>query len=358
MWIVLRVAIALIAFAARWVWPLIRGGSETSFGGRPLYQKIEKNKKGDVTGFRIGMPLEVPFVFRLQRQESSDEWLQKWGFAEEFQTGDFAFDIRVYIACDHPAMHRLLKENEHARERIRAVLDGGYNRISGDGRIVWIERSAHEEPADADLNLLDGLRASLTGISPALRYFADPYNVRFIAVEALTWSLFAYALGAFVEWLYDKSAVHLDRVPLVVAGLVVAVVLFLGLAALIRWFLGKSSRGGRIITEGVVLLALSTPIAGIQLVSDLNRVLDRSEPSVSRWVVTNKYVERARKSGNTYWLVLGSARDGGPSPMEVPGELSVDMDTYYAVSKGQKLEIDIGKGAFGLKWFRRVTPKS
>ena len=86
MWIVFRIAVALVAFLARWVGPLFRPGASGSFGGQPWFKKVEKTRRGDVVSFKIGMPLKAPVIFRLQREEPSDRWFKEVGLANEFQT--------------------------------------------------------------------------------------------------------------------------------------------------------------------------------------------------------------------------------------------------------------------------------
>src|SRR4051794_29632954 len=129
MWILFRIAIALVAFTARYLGPIFRPKAAGSHAGQPWYKKVNK-RRGKILSFKVGMPLKVPFVFRLQREGSSDRWFKKMGLAHEFQTGDATFDEAVYIACDHPALHRVLKENAAAREQIESILDGGYSRVS------------------------------------------------------------------------------------------------------------------------------------------------------------------------------------------------------------------------------------
>ena len=355
MLIVFRIAVALVAFLARWIGPLFRPGASGSFAGQPWYKKVEKTKRGDVVSFKIGMPLKAPVIFRLQREESSDRWFKEVGLAHEFQTGDAKFDDTVYIACDHPALHRLLKEKPEARARIRSTLKAGFSRITGDGRMLWIERVASEEPGNDDLQQLSSLRAALAEMPPALTFFRDPYNTRVVAVEALTWSVFAYALGGFLEYSYDKSEVHLEPVALVAPGLIAGTMLVFALVALVWWLLRGSARGSRILIEGVVLLVLSAPMAGIQLVADANRVLDRSQPSVSRWIVKDKFTVRGRKQPTRYNIVLGPG--AGATTTDVPGQITVASDVYERARRGKPIEVQISPGAFGYRWYRKVDPE-
>jgi len=353
MWISFRVLIALIAFAARFVSPFFRPKAKGSFAGQPWYERLEKSKQGDIESFRVGMPLPVPVGFRLQPEEPSDRWFKRMGLAHEFQTGDAQFDDAVYIACDHPALHRVLRQKEKARERVETVFAAGFRRIWSDGRILWIERYSDTAPAPKDLEQLNNLRVALADLKSGLAWSPDPFTFRVVAVEAITWSIFAYALGGAIEYFFDKTDIHVEPVELVAPGLAAGAVLFLALFGLIALFLRGSSRGSRILIEGIVLLALSVPIAGIQLVSDVNRAFDRSEPVTSRWVVKDKYTVSGRKRTTAYYVVLGPAV--GTSITDVPGKISVASSLYYGAQRGRQIELQISRGALGFPWYRRIT---
>ena len=354
MWIALRLAVIVVAFIARYVTLWYRPGSEGTHGGLPWYQKLEKTKKGDIVSFEVGVEMRAKVLFRLQREEASDRWFKSMGLAEEFQTGDAKFDNMVYVACDHPALHRALKDNRKAREKIEEMLEAGYSRIWSDGNALWTKRLSKTPPGPKDLDRLAALHAALGGMKTGWRFFSDPYNARVVAVEALTWSLFGYALAGFIEYWFEGSYVHMDPYSLLVPGAVATVVLVAGLLAVVWWLLKGSSRGHRILVEGVVLIALSAPVAGIQVVSDVNRSLDRSPPTASSWTVVNKYSVRKRRTPTRYYLVLGS-RLGG-AEVDVPSEVQVESSVYNAATRGKGVEIDVGRGALGYRWYRRITP--
>jgi hypothetical protein len=346
-WILFRIAIALIAFLARCIGPIFRPKAAGSYGSQPWYKKVSKSKGGKVTSFTIGMPLDAPFIFRLQREESSDRWFKSMGLAHEFQTGD-AFDEAIYIACDHPALHRVLKEKAAAREWIVKVLDAGYTRVSGDGRVVWIERPAIEEPNDTDVARLSALRASLADMRPDLKRHREPFNARVVAVEALTWSLFAYAAVGLFEYLVEPD-MYVESRALVLPGLGVALALLAGLLALVAYFLKGSSRGSRILIESAILLVLAAPIAGMQLLDDLNRGLDRSQPVVETWNGTDKWATKRRRS-SSYHLALvkrGESR-----------QLLVEGGVYSRAKVGQPVRLHIAKGALGYRWYQAIEAKS
>jgi hypothetical protein len=348
MWILFRIAIALIAFLARCIGPIFRPKAAGSYGAQPWYKKVSKSRSGKVNSFTIGMPLNTAFVFRLQREESSDRWFKSMGLAHEFQTDDAAFDEAIYIACDHPALHRVLKEKAAAREWIVKVLDAGYTRISGDGRVLWIERPAIEEPNDADVARLSALRASLADMRPDLKRHRDPFNARVVAVEALTWSLFAYAAVGLFEYLVEPDVYVASR-ALLLPGLAVGLALVAGLLALVAHFLRGSSRGSRILIESAILLVLAAPIAGMQLLDDVNRGLDRSEPTVETWNVTDKWATKRRRSSSYHLALVNRGKSR---------QLLVEYGVYSRAKVGQPVRLHIAKGALGYLWYQAVEAKS
>jgi hypothetical protein len=346
MWILFRIAIVLVIFAARYVGPVFRPKAAGSHAGQPWYKKVRK-KRGKIVSFRVGMPLKVPFVFRLQRESSSDRWFKKMGLAHEFQTGDATFDEAVYIACDHPALHRVLKENASAREQIESILDGGYSRVSGDGQALWLECSSTEEPGSADLERLAPLRAALSKLNPALRFYRDPYDRRVAAVEAVTWSIFGYAAAGFYPYFFDVQDIYVDSLPLLLPGFGVGIGMLVAVLGVIATFLSGSSRGSRILIESSIALVLAAPVAGMVLLDDVNRGLDRSQSTVETWNVVGKW-RISRRSPYVLTLVnAGTARD-----------LRVENAVYSRAEKGSLVRLEIARGWMGFPWYRKIEVAS
>ncbi|NJL27710.1 MAG: hypothetical protein HC897_07360 [Thermoanaerobaculia bacterium] len=174
MWILIRLLITVATFALHFVLRWVRDKPEGELAGRPFYKTIRRNKQKRITGFSIGIALSAPIVFRLQAEAASDRLFKKLGFAEEFQTGDSDFDQRVYIASDHPALHRLLIENERLRVLVRRALDMGFRCVSGDGTVLWLDRSADREPLAAELRLLADLGMAMAASGRAWKVFSIP----------------------------------------------------------------------------------------------------------------------------------------------------------------------------------------
>ncbi len=352
MWIAFRLAVALLAFVARYVrlaWPPAAGGMHA---GEPWYRTLKATGRGSdqrIDGFRVGIAMHAPVVFRLQQEGPTDRLLKGLGLAHEFQTGDTQFDREVYIACDNPALHRALKDRAEARDAVVDALSAGFDRISSDGRVLWFERKSNVEPSTDDVDRLVRLRRAIGVLHT--RFLSDPYDARIVAVEALTWSIFAYAVSALVEYAYSPDETYLDASSLVTPGLLVGAGIFLGTAVLVVLLLRNSSRGARIFLEAAVLLILGAPLAGIQLLADANRVLDRSPPVATTWQVTGWRVDRPRRAPPVYYLSL-EAKDS--SGMRTGNDIAVPRPIYERVRRGSRIDILVGRGAFGYPWIRRM----
>ncbi len=356
MWIAIRILAAVVAFIARHIQRLLFSPTPVgAFEGTLYFQKLEKDKKGKVTGFRVGVHLRVPVILRLQAEHASDRLFKALGLAKEFQTGDNEFDREIYVACDHPALFHLLLEDERARMKIREVLGAGFHRISTDGEALWIERTVDREPTVTELKLLVELRNVLAELESRLRHYSDPFVAKAVAVEAVTWSVFAYAAGALLELTFNRVDYHVDSWQLLGPGLLAATILFGLLFGLVVALLRGSSRGHRILVEGAVLLVISVPVASVQTVSDLNRYLDSSETVVISREIERAEVRRGRKS-TAYYLVLAPVM--GPSQVDLPSRIRVTRDVYSQATPGLALDLHLGRGWLGFPWYRRIVVRA
>lgn len=111
MWILLRLAVAILAFCSRYIMALDPDDpiADGKFQDIDYFQRI-KTDKGNTIGYQFGFRLKtlVPFQFEA---ESSVNRFYKWlGLSREFATGDAAFDQQIYLACDHPLLLQVLQQ--------------------------------------------------------------------------------------------------------------------------------------------------------------------------------------------------------------------------------------------------------
>ena len=121
MWLVIRPLVAIAAGIVKILARRLRGKPDGEIGGRATCQSISKTRRGDLTGFRLGICLDPGFVFDLREESNADRFLKDLGLSQELRTGDEDFDHRIYVACDHVGLHDLLRRKPRVRAAILAV---------------------------------------------------------------------------------------------------------------------------------------------------------------------------------------------------------------------------------------------
>jgi len=356
MWILFRLVLAIAAFAARQFGTFGRLRGVPTVVGDQTVLIAEKKHKGSVVGYFAGVELKAPIWFRLHPETAADRWFKRLGFSTETETRDRAFDEFVYVVCDHPMFAALLKRSAEARRLISALLTLGISRIEYSGEVVWC--SMKTEPSPEELSLVAQLGKALAPLGKdSSGRFSDPFVWKALFVEGVVWSLAAYGWGAFVEVIFRREDIHLSGAALLMPGLVMAAVLFALLIGGVRFFMGGSSRGHRIIIESAALLILGLPPTGMQLVADLNRGLDSSSVEIRTRVsscekrVTTNYRRGRRRTSTSYHLRVSGSAEG----ITLPSDIRVASSVCLAATAGAPATITLGRGAFGYPWYRGIS---
>jgi hypothetical protein len=352
MWLAIRLLISIAVIFRRQIRAWFPRTPAGRIGGQPYFQVLQyKSKTKIITDFAIGIHLPTSVRFHFKTENELDRFFTRVGLSEEFQTGDAAFDQKVYIACDHPAMHRMLQQDQRLRDLLVAAFGRGFSKIHSDGSLLWIGRSSASEPTGEDLSLLGDLHSAFSRLAKAPGNVVDPFIARVILIETLIWSIAAYAVGALLEPLFHTFA-HVDMMHLLTLGLLTGAGIMLGIGTVIFWLLRGSSQGHRVILESGIILALSLPIAGPMLVSDLNRHWDRTTPELVTRKITGKTISKGsgkRKSTSYYLVCEGSGSIPG---IPLPERMRVNSQLYYqARTEGSLLEAQVHRGALGLAWY-------
>jgi len=354
MWILFRLGLAVVAFAARLsVRFKHRKGVPTAVGDQTvlLAQRETLNK---TTNYFMGVELEVPIWFRLHRETDRDRWFKRVGLATEIETGDEDFDRFVYVVCDHPMFAALLERSKDARSLISELLWAGVTRIEYSGGVLWC--TMKRQPSAHELSLVARLGKALAPLrDDSSSRFSDPFLRKTLVVEGVVWSIAAYAASSLIVTL-ALPEIYLTDASYLLPGLSIAAGLFALLLAGVVVFMRGSSRGHRLIIESAVVLALGLPVAGIQIFDDLNRGLDSSELKIltnrsecQRRVSTNTG-RRGPRTTITHWLHVSGSAEGItlPSPVRFPG-------LCEHAPRGALVTFTIGRGALGGPWYRTIT---
>ncbi len=356
MWILIRVLVAATAFVVRMVSRTWKPAPTGTLDGLPHYVSQYQDKSRPI-GFKVGLPLRLPLVFKLSREVRTDSWYKRLGLVKEIQTRDARFDERVYVACDHPLFGEYLQQNEELRNLLRAALSAGVRTITSDGAVLWLHsdeaRAANLSDSARLLEIHRGFRRLAKEIPGRLQ---DPFLPRALAIEAMLASIFAYAVVAALEYWTHEADVYVQTGPLVARGLLMGLAILVAVGGAIVLLLRGSSRAGRLMTSSLVVLVLSGPVAGIQLANDLNRGLDDGPPEMVECPVVRPevVVKQRRRSGPSYSYYLNLGAPTGPTSIDINRRVRVDKGTFETVGGLKRARLILNPGWLGIPWYRGI----
>jgi hypothetical protein len=354
MWVIARFVFLGLVFLFRAFWR--RQGVDQSVLYRGT-RRVSFEKKDKIYW---GLEWKTPLIFELTAESGWDRVNKFFGVATELKTGDATFDRKVYVASDHPELHRLLTEDAALRRGIVALFNRGAKRIYSDGRHLWVEPTELAHASDQDLAELHGIWVVLQGTDLAHSHrLLDPFLGKAIAVEALIWSVALYFAPGQVEQLYRSYVLGaeqrcLDLSALERSGLIFAAGAFVGLMGLIILFLRGSSRGHRLMLESVAVLGFSLSLSGSQVISDYSHAHYIAAPRMDFYRVTARWKEGGEgrdRSAPRYYLTLEALSDGAP---HVRPSLRVSGKNYYDVQKGGVVKIISQLGRLNIPWLVRL----
>lgn len=352
MWI-FWIVVKLIAMAIGMVIGL--ANKKTGKTGDQIYKEklchlSVRTHKGSITGRSVGIDYRGP-KFRMVPEGKWDVRFKAWGLSTETQTGDEDFDDSVYVISDNPLLATHLSLSQETRDAIRGILDSDYHEVKSDGNHLWISANGNKEPDDYDLDRIVDLGEKMEGLKGNQMFLlSEPFYAKAVFAEAVLYALGGYAFVGFMEMLSARETLILHPMDSYTLGLGAAVVLFALMISAIRFFFQGSSRGHRVILESALLLILSLPFAGIQLLVDLNVGLDKSEQFVVTATVSNVRQEYHKTKNGHYYTYHAELQPGGNDKVKLPDEIAVSSAIYRGRTGKTKLDIALHEGAFGLPW--------
>jgi hypothetical protein len=291
---------------------------------------------------RLAIPLSRPATFCLSREKPSDRFFKSMGLGREFQTGDETFDSRIYIESEQGAVQIALKSSAGLRRRILDVFAAGATKLWADGRFLYLDsRDAQREKG------LEHVREEVAECWPtALAGMTDVYFSRPRIVRSILWAIAGYAFLSLIGAFFFRETLHLDQPRLFKAGAVAAALTIAGLVGLTLALLQQSSWTHRAVARTALAALFVAPVFGLQLVSDMNRALDRRPFTISATVS-----RRWETAGRAYFIEVSPAINSGI----FPGAIRVSHDVFRSVDSGMTVPVIIGGGRLGIPWLRSIN---
>lgn len=356
MWIATRIIITIASFFYRFFFRHLPESYPMTHNGVPYSAKVSSSKTSSIT--TVETPVTSSFICTLSAESRLDRWAKMIGFGDEIQVRDAEFNRRIFILGDHPLTADYLSSSSELRERICAIIPSQVKSIAITGETLKIV-GQHNVPASSLLDDLVFIRASVEKIQHnAKSRFVDPYYTRAVILESLIMAVLTYGLLSFAEMRFFLEDYHLDGVSLIKAGLGAGLAVTAVIVGITWALLGKSSRAIRLMIENGLMMLLALPIIGYEIISDVNRGLDDSEPIIVTSRVTEKYTRThgTRRRYTTYHLKLAHTPSTQSLQFKMPGTISVTHELYWQVHEGENIDCEISLGYLGFPWYRSLTP--
>jgi hypothetical protein len=296
--------------------------------------------------YRLGIPSSKTAAFRLSPEQPLDSFFKSIGFRREFQTGDSAFDARIYIESEDEAVRAALKDNAELRQAILDVFANGARSLWSDGRSIYLESRAEQH--DQGLRALELARAEITKTwSKMPAHSRDRFAARPRIARAAVWAVAGYAMASLVDAYLSRETLHLDQFRLIAAGGIAAVGAVLALTGITLVLLRSSSRAHRTLVTIALAALLAAPLFGLQVVSDVNRALDRGSITVTA-TVSRRW---EAGTGGAYYIEMAEPLSDALNP----GALRVSRDVFRSVRDGMSVPVVIGEGRLDIPWLRSIN---
>lgn len=316
---------------------------------------IRRNRKGDATRVRIGMPVASTLAFECRRETALDRFFKWTGLSVEQQLGTRAFDDALYLIADDARVPPTLRAGG-ACDALLALFDdtmpcgARVRAVACRARQVTVVFKPGGEPhvdtlADAVLPRLRTIAASLP---PGLQAARDPLLARTIVLLAVSTALAINGGVQAVRTLAIPLPVTLDTGALWRLGMLVGAALLAALVLAAVRLLGRTSRLHIVLLELLLVGGLGAMATGVELVRDANIELDRSAPVAVRATVADAYVNRGRRGRRSYYVVFATV-DGARA------RLRVSRGEHDRAQVGAPATLVRREGAFAIPWLQRAT---
>jgi hypothetical protein len=361
MWIVARFIIAIGSFLYRLLFRSTPSRYDWVHGSLS-YDLREVLHKGKVTKRYLETPVDSAFICCLTRETFWDRFLKRLGFGGELQTQDSLFDSRIYVLGDHPLTAAYLGARPEVRSVILELIPRYLVSISITGKSLRFELHATTDPS-AVLDELKICSEALAAVQIDVRSrFSDPFYLRAILIESVIWGVVGYAALAWGEYMLDVTRPHfLFPGAVVLYGAAMAVLALAGALGIVMLLLGRSSYAPRVITDNVLLLVIALPFIGYQSLWDINIEFDTTPGwEVSCSVASLNKVRHRGRRGRVYYTYFFTPElppDANSLPFAVPKSIEISGGLYSRLQVGSPIVVDIGGGALGLPWYRRISER-
>lgn len=352
MWIILRLCLAIGALFFRFLLGRNNGGTLIENGGRSYMINYVKDKYGNTVRTEVIFPSKNNFYFRIVKEGALIKFLKACGLVSEMQTGNPEFDEHHYIAVDHPRLQSEISLNDKFR-RTMIELKMQWNEISAHGISgVKFQTKGSKPPTEEEILKMSHFVDVLEKIQVPK---SDPFYLKVIAFELFMFGVTGYGIGSYFEIMFFDTMSLLDPWDLLLKGVLCGLLVFFIWIAGALFILRKSSRTPLLIAELGFWCLLGLLTAGPQVFVDLNRVLDRSSPTLTKATIEDKYSRTTgggKRRRTHYYLQLKFDEN----PYGITRRFPIAGWDYHRFTKNHGIQFSIREGAFKAAYVEEFEP--
>ena len=293
------------------------------------------------------IPSPAPLTLRLETR--TDRAGKSLRINRETQTGDAAFDERVYLESDAPdaAVLAALADPLLRASVVKSLELGAVSMtLDREGSLIISRplRQASLLELDQLTPLIDALGAAADAIPPLVtaRPASSPAG-RFTIVAVVT-AIVSLVLFFLVDWLWEPLGPDLYA-----SCAVVGFVLWLIALPILVFVLRGRSDSLRLLATTVIALAFVLPLGATDLMLVLNGLFDRSAPIAHEARVISQRSTSGKHT--TYYITIESWHPG-----EAKLELTVGSSLHSRAPAGTALSLTTTRGYLGWERLIRITP--
>ena len=335
-------------------------------GELPYQYKVVKNDKA-INELIIGIDAPDGYDYLLKHENTVDRFFKAIGVSVEHQTGNEAFDDKVYIVSDNRQFQRQLTANGPIVDGMLKIFNFGrtyHCRVQEmrhySGRL-WIKFSTEHRfnerriPALASRivpslhTIVDELqRIPLT----ASAGWKDPFAFKAALLLAASSALAVNGGIQVYRFVYTTYPVTMDTDRLFHDALLLGGGIVAALLVFSFFYVGRSARAHLVFLELLIVGSFGAVLTAYEQLNDLNMEMDASTGKAYETMLARKHAIHSRRSSTRYYAYLSDwHHPAGLIEVKIPGSL------YHAIMPGDQLVVTEKSGYYRYRWIEKIEKK-
>ncbi len=324
--------------------------------------------KGKVKEFYLGIDCPTSANFTIKRQSNLDSFFKWIGIANEFETGDVAFDNSFYLMADNKTFHHSIASSDVFRSSVKSIMGFGLQsqlrpqKIHCRGGRIWVVVKVGSKYKESEItSIACALHKDFDRISKLLAdadtlsgsRWSDPFVIKASLLLAISSGLAINGGIQFFRLYFGKLPFTLDYSLIIEDAFAYSLVCVLVFVVIALYWLGRSARTHLVLVELITIGALGIFLSIAIEIRDINMEWDISPSQTYKVDIINKYTSKSggRRKRTYYHVVVTDWRcDCGSYNFDI------SRDLYNKIDERRQLTIVQREGHLGYPWISQIIP--